>query len=601
MPLELETINGRNTSRWLKNERVKTEDIVIILFDDKSRFLLRRDGVPVKDFEKKERGLIKDAIEKLNSNGVQTIGLNLNLTASSDSKIDEELGKTIASLKNVVIANPIYSAAKGDIVLNSARSVGYGELLADYDKVVHKIKLVDKEYAGVGSFAYELFKIVTKSDVNQALKKVNELYLRYPQDLFKTYSFVDLIQGKIKQTELKNKIVIVGVGLKSKLFKDELLSPFGQSLLDSDVQAVAVTNLLSNSYLIKLSLTKKPLLFILFSIIFGAIFSNLPAFRGLVLSICIFISLVVFSQFIYSHSNFLVELVPFLFLLFGNFLIGSLVFLQLNLQDRNIELESALHKLKESQVELKDRNTELSIALSELNKKIIELKGVRKQLANKSEEERKRIARELHDDTLARITDLKRHIESIIYSKDLPVVEKKQLGASIQTLDNVTSEVRRIINALRPSMLDNALGLLPAIENLLDDLSKRSGYRIQTKLVTSLSKLKINESCEIHLYRIMQEALNNVFKHSSATKLEVKVQEQPGQILILVSDNGIGFKPGQEKKGFGLIDMKERADLISAHIQYLNKPESAGTTLEIILPVKDWTFIEKKETTGIVV
>src|SRR3990167_7480199 len=79
MPLELETINGRNTSRWLKNERVKTEDIVIILFDDKSRFLLRRDGVPVKDFEKKERGLIKDAIEKLNSNGVQTIGLNLNL------------------------------------------------------------------------------------------------------------------------------------------------------------------------------------------------------------------------------------------------------------------------------------------------------------------------------------------------------------------------------------------------------------------------------------------------------------------------------------------------------------------------------------------
>ncbi len=225
--------------------------------------------------------------------------------------------------------------------------------------------------------------------------------------------------------------------------------------------------------------------------------------------------------------------------------------------------------------------------MSELNERVNELKEVRKQLSSRSEEERKRIARELHDDTLARITDLRRHIESTINSQELPQMLKNQLEDSIQTLSNVTHEVRRIINALRPSMLDNVLGLIPAIENLLDDLSKRSANKIQSKLITKLSKIKLSESNEIHLYRIIQEALNNVYKHSGAAKVEVLIEKQPGQILILISDNGRGFirgLPRQASTGFGLIDMKERAELIGANAQYLNKPVDTGATLEITIP-----------------
>jgi signal transduction histidine kinase len=273
----------------------------------------------------------------------------------------------------------------------------------------------------------------------------------------------------------------------------------------------------------------------------------------------------------------LLEIIPVIFLFLGNLVIGSLVFLQLNLQEQNVKLEN-------SQGELKGKNTQLSLALSELNERVNELKEVRKQLSSRSEEERKRIARDLHDDTLARITDLRRQIESGINSQEVPQMLKTQLQTSIQTLNNVTHEIRRIINALRPSMLDNVLGLIPAIENLLDDLSKRSEHKISSKLITKLSKLKLSESNEIHLYRIIQEALNNVYKHSAASKVEVLIEQQPGQTLILVSDNGKGFHIGMPNHGFGLVDMKERAELIGANVQYLNKPADTGATLEITIP-----------------
>jgi two-component system sensor histidine kinase DegS len=164
------------------------------------------------------------------------------------------------------------------------------------------------------------------------------------------------------------------------------------------------------------------------------------------------------------------------------------------------------------------------------------------------------------------------------------VSERQQLVTCVQTLENVTCEIRRIINALRPSMLDNVLGLIPAIENLLDDLRKRSNYKIQAKLIAPPSKVKLSEIQEINLYRIIQEALNNVYKHSNATKVEISVLEQPGQILFLVTDNGIGINQNTSRKGYGLIDMKERAELIGAQVQYLNKPHGEGTTLEIAMP-----------------
>lgn len=596
-PLELEVLNARNSTNFIKQNKSHHQKIAIVLFDDKTQFLLRNKGVPIKDFEKKGRELIKLAIEKLEANNVKAIGINLNLNTPSDPRIDNELAKTISSYKNIVIADSVHSPqTQKNIILKSAGATGFGEIYPEYDRVVHKASLIDKinnNKHKIFSFPYALYKIVNKSKTDESLNDQNQFYIKYPNNEFSKYSFIDLISNNIELSKLTNKTVILGSGLKSKLITDKILTPFEKSLFisDSEIQATILQNLLDKTYLNKVSLYDFKPLFVLFSIFLGVTFSCFPIVTSLIIGTTMFILFTLFSQILYSQFQLVLETTPILFLFLGNLLIGLLIYLQINLQQQNINLEEAFEMLNKqtkeleiSRVELETKNIELTSALTELNQKIYELKEVRKQLSSRSEEERRRIARDLHDDTLSRITDLKIIIGSLINSKETAMNEKQELIACAQTLENVTSEVRRIINALRPSMLDNVLGLIPAIENLLDDLRKRSNNKIQTKLYTSLSKLKLQDSQEINLYRIIQEALNNVYKHSNATKVELSILEQPGQLLFLVSDNGIGLNKNLASKGYGLIDMKERAELIGAQIQYLNKPDRAGATLEIVIP-----------------
>ena len=611
LPLELETINGRNNSASKTTHQPSPKNIVLILIDDKTQFLLRQNGMPIKDFEKRGRDLIRAAIEKLEIAKVKAIGLNLNLNTSYNYESDELLAATISKHKNIVLADSISSypsPLQQNNILKSAAGIGYGELYSDYDKNVHKIKLIEAGYKETPAFSYALFKTVSKkNDVITKTKNKNEFFLKYFKSPFHKYSFIDLLQDKLDLETFKNKTVIIGIATKSKLIKDQLYNPLTKNELvsDSEVQATAVANLTNNSYLLKFSLTDAPIGFIILSILLGMIFSSIPATWRILSSAFLFVALFVYSQVLYNSHQILVELAPIVFVLLGNLVIGSLVFLQLNLQEQNIELEEAFimlqkrsKELETSQLQLKGKNTELTLALNELHEKVNEIREVRKQLSGRREEERKRIARELHDDTLARITDLKRYIESIINSSNTSVQIKQTLGVAIQTLDNVTQETRRVINALRPSMLDNALGLIPAIENLLDELSKRSNYKILVKLTTKLSKLKLSESDEIHLYRIIQEALNNVLKHSSATKVEISITEQPGQILFLIKDNGVGFRRDLINhatiKRFGLVDMKERTELIGAKLQYLTKLDSTGTILEITIPSEKIIKAEEK-------
>lgn len=588
LPFEFETINARNTFNWNVNKGIETEDVITIVFDDKSKFLLRRGGKPVKDFSNTERTLIKEAIEKLESYGVKSIGINLNLNNPSDPVSDLALIETLKKYKNIVVATSIYSFQPNvpNKILDSASSVGYGELFAEYDKVVHKIDEKDIELS-IPSFSTELYRKTTGKNLN-----TNQFYLKYPKKPIKSISFIHLINGEVSPEEFKGKIVILGNGLKSKIIKDQLASPYEKEINDSEVQAVALLNLMQNKYASKFSLLNHPALFILLSIVFGVVFTNLQILRSMMTSTTLFIILLVVGQLAYTFNNLIIEIIPITFALFFNNVIGSLIFLQVNLHEQNKELEL-------SQDQLQEKNKELSSTLSELNSRVEEVKSVRKQLSKRREEERKRIARELHDDTLARITDLKRFIETISTTLGIQGEGKEKLLSCTDILDGVTKEVRRIINALRPSMLDNVLGLLPAIENLLDDLSKRSEDKIKSRLITSITKLRLSESADIHIYRIVQEALNNVFKHSNATKVDIQIVARAGELMIVVSDDGVGYKENKENPGYGLIDMRERADLIGATIQYVNKPAGAGTAIEVTLPIREDYEIEfeSKETT----
>jgi len=299
-PLELETINNRNTTSKINKSTLPTEKTVLILFGDRTQFLLRQNGMPIKDFEKRGRGLLKTAIEKLESYGVRSIGINLNLNSPGDPKSDSELTKTISKYKNIVIADSVYSFPfyTSSNILKSARAVGYGELYADYDKIVHKIKLIDKGYKEAPSFSYALYKVSSGNDVDEKLRLKEEFYLKYPKTKIAQYSFIDLLSGEIKKSALENKTVILGIGLNSKLIRNQLLNPFDRNTYASDsyVQAVALTNLYGKSYLIKVNILDYSWLYILLSMIIGLLFSSMSTFKRLILASAFAIVLVASSQ-----------------------------------------------------------------------------------------------------------------------------------------------------------------------------------------------------------------------------------------------------------------------------------------------------------------
>ena len=583
-PLELEIINTRNI--LTNDDKAQTgaaKEIALVLFDDKTQFLLRQNGLPIKDFEKKGRDLLVKCIENLEKMGVKKIGINLNLNNPSGTQSDKRLIQTITKHQNIVVADSLHSFPSYPLgeILKHVSGAGYGELFADYDRVVHKVGIWDNISKNIPSFSYALFKLGSNKDLDRSLKTRNEFYLRSPKSSFTSYSLIDLLENELNPSEIKGKTVIIGIGLRSKLMRDQLYSPIDRSkfLSDTEVQATALSNLISNSCFYKLGLRDFKFSFLFLGMFLGGIFSLIPVVKRLITFFLLLLTFILISQVAYAQFDLILELVPVIFLLLGNLIIGSLIHMQLNLQKQNVKLEK-------SQVELQSINEQLIFAFSELKEKISELQGVRKQLATRSEEERKRIARDLHDDTLARITDLKRQIEKSLYSTEITEKMKQEFQQSLQSLNYITQEVRIIINALRPSMLDNVLGIIPAIENLLDDLVRRSEFKIKSKFQTNLSTLKLSESNEIHLYRIIQEALNNVVKHSEADFVEILMEKQPGQVLVLISDDGKGFNPDlNDKKGFGLVDMKERAELIGAHIQFVNKPIGSGSSLEITIPV----------------
>ena len=434
-PLELEATNNRNVIDYILPQRFSADDIVLILFDDRTQFLLRDKGMPIKDFEKRGRDIIASAIQKLESFGPKSIGINLNLGTPSGTKSDDNLALTLSKFKNIVVADSIYSANlyKTSKVLKSAAGTGFGELYADYDNIVHKINFFETEYTDIPSFSYALYKITTGKEAN-IIKNKNTFFLRYPKISIQRYSFIDLIRDGVSSDSIKGKTIILGTGLNNKLIKDRLLTPFQRNIFisDSEVQAVALANLLQGSYLFNLSIDEYGFHLILLSMILGMIFSTIPFINGAFATTILLIVGSFFNQHIYSYHQILVDIVPLLFILLGNFIIGSLTFLQLNLHEQNVELAS-------SQKQLENKNEQLSTTLSELRMRIEQLKELKKQLSSRSEEERKRIARELHDDTLARITDLKIYIESLINAGNIALSERQKLGITIQTLDNVTN------------------------------------------------------------------------------------------------------------------------------------------------------------------
>ena len=210
--------------------------------------------------------------------------------------------------------------------------------------------------------------------------------------------------------------------------------------------------------------------------------------------------------------------------------------------------------------------TERKQAEQELRRSQQELRGLAKAANEAIEAERRRTARELHDELGQLLTALKMDLETL--QSDLPS-DKPDLGKRAQAmhklLDATIAATRRIASDLRPSMLDD-LGLAAALDWLTHNFSKRTG--IATDLVIDETVAQVPEPICLALYRITQESLTNVAKYAHATKVEIRLEQDGDSVQLLVRDNGRGIEAAdQQKRGsFGLLGIRERVMLLSGEV-----------------------------------
>lgn len=204
------------------------------------------------------------------------------------------------------------------------------------------------------------------------------------------------------------------------------------------------------------------------------------------------------------------------------------------------------------------------------------------------EDERKRIARELHDDTIQALVVLSRQLDSLASGAGTTFSEENRilLENLWRQTNGIMDGVRRLSQDLRPPTLDR-LGLLPALEWLASDIEKRSGIRVRLEIRGE--ERRFTEQVELLLFRIVQEVLTNVWRHSGAKEAGVTVEFGAGAIRIAVRDNGKGFglphamgdlaRDGR----LGLAGMEERARLLGGELRIVSGPDN-GTTVSIEAP-----------------
>jgi PAS domain S-box-containing protein len=260
------------------------------------------------------------------------------------------------------------------------------------------------------------------------------------------------------------------------------------------------------------------------------------------------------------------------------------------LQSSRDELET---KVSERTRELSEANDLLRNQISEREKVEValrdsefKLRALSARLLSAQEEERRNISRELHDDLGQILTainlDLQRAVKASNSQKRLELL-RQILGKN----DEARSRIREISSLLRPGLLDD-LGIREAIESYVSQFV--SGTGIPVDLIVKCSSSDIPAEATTTIYRIVQEALNNIAKYANANKVSVTLGIEGNQIQLQILDDGVGFDLSQVRTEhtLGLVGMRERARLLGGNF-HLQASPGEGTSILVTLPVASWS------------
>lgn len=239
------------------------------------------------------------------------------------------------------------------------------------------------------------------------------------------------------------------------------------------------------------------------------------------------------------------------------------------------------------------KSTQLRISIIDISERKImeqELKDYAQKITRVQEEERKRIAYELHDDTAQYLSILKLEINALIQSgkiRDLEVLEK--LRYLEKDAARAFNDIRRYSHELRPGVLEH-LGLYASLEQLAEDINILNYFTVEVDVEGQEPELP--EDVKLTFFHIAQEAMNNCRKHAKAPKVIIQLKFEGKYLKMAVIDNGVGFdvrKSVLQSKGkgnLGMMSMQERAKLIGADLKIESNP-GLGTTVTLEMLVKD--------------
>jgi signal transduction histidine kinase len=221
---------------------------------------------------------------------------------------------------------------------------------------------------------------------------------------------------------------------------------------------------------------------------------------------------------------------------------------------------------------------------AERTKTALERAALARRLLTVQDEERHRIARDLHDNIGQRITSL-RLILDVISTGTLDTNARARVIQSLSMVEQLDHDLDFLTTELRPASLD--LGVKAAIEQFVGDWSATLGVASEFRS-DGVDRLRLEPDVETHLYRVVQEALNNVAKHANASCVSVSVERKGSMLVVTVKDDGCGFRLDSHpnhKTGVGLFGMRERTQIIGGSIDVATAP-GEGTTICLRVPVE---------------
>jgi len=263
------------------------------------------------------------------------------------------------------------------------------------------------------------------------------------------------------------------------------------------------------------------------------------------------------------------------------------------------EIGALLDRLRASQADLavlneelerkvEERSAELSTAYNELQRKEHNLRDVTSRAVELQEEERRQIARDLHDAAGQTLTAIRINLQLLAdgLSRSGGSEDQRALELARRTtglVDETVEEIRRAVQSLGASVLED-VGLARAIERMCDDVADRTGADVERHIALDVSLPSVLETA---CYRLVQEALTNVMRHARAAHIEVDVEVDADDLRVSIADDGRGFSPQEvdASRSRGLAGMRERIELLGGRLE-LSTRKGGGARVAATLPIR---------------